>query len=104
MTRAKQMAEARARASIYAPGPVGSHLTYGFVSLSLLGFALVFLARFYSVDLLVYPFALIALAIVAVLFSLLMRRLWKRGHRTAVAAEFANPGAGGARKRSSRAR
>jgi|EndMetStandDraft_8_1072994.scaffolds.fasta_scaffold34365_5 hypothetical protein len=91
MTTAKQMAAARARASVYAPGPVGSYLTYGFIGLSLLGFVLVFLSGFYGLDLLRYPVALIVLGVAAVLSGVVLRVLWKCKHHLAVAAEYANP-------------
>lgn len=81
-------ASAKAAASVYAPMPTGSALTYGFISASVPLVGLFLFANFYSLDLSGHLGVLTGGIALAFLGGLVLRWVLRRRHLDAVTAEY----------------
>jgi hypothetical protein len=84
-----RQANAQAAASKYAPKPDGSTLTYGLIAVSVLAVALAIYGRFYDVDMLSEPVALVLAGIAAFVFGAGIRLRLQQRHTAAYRAEYA---------------
>lgn len=84
-----RQANARAAASKYAPRPDGSTLTYGLIAVTVLAVALAIYGRFYDVDMLSAPVALVLASIAAFVLGAGIRLRLQQRHAAAYQAEYA---------------
>jgi hypothetical protein len=84
-----RQANAKAAASKYAPKPDGSTLTYGLIAVSVLAVTLAVYGRFYDVDMLSEPVALVVASLAAFAFGAGIRLLLQQRHAAAYRAEYA---------------